>query len=68
MVIHIQLGYEPYRIDFEECFERRIEGDLDDTKVNFLSLNDLILSKKSTGRRQDLADAENLEKIKRENL
>ena len=70
----VQLGYEPYRIDllvdlegidFEECFDRRIEGDLDKTKVNFLSLNDLILSKKNAGRKQDLADAENLEKIEK---
>ena len=69
----IQLGYEPYRIDllvdlegveFEDCFERRIEGELDDVKINFLSLQDLILTKKTAARLQDLADAEQLEKIK----
>jgi predicted nucleotidyltransferase len=68
----IQLGYEPYRIDllvdlegveFETCFERKIEGELDDVKINFLSLQDLILTKKTAGRLQDLADAEQLEKI-----
>lgn len=68
----VQLGYEPYRIDllvdlegidFEDCFSRRIEGDLDEVKIKFLSLNDLISSKKNAGRKQDLADAENLEKI-----
>lgn len=43
----IQLGYEPYRIDllvdvegvdFEECYNRGTEGDLDGTAVKFLSL------------------------------
>ena len=69
----IQLGYEPYRIDllvdlegveFEDCFSRKIQGELDDVNINFLSLQDLINIKKQTGRLQDLADAEQLEKIK----
>lgn len=69
----IQLGYEPYRIDllvdvdgvdFEECFERRIEVELDGVDLKFMSLQDLITAKKKTGRLQDLADAEQLEKIK----
>ena len=72
----IQLGYEPYRIDllvdvegvnFKECFERRIEGDLDGTTVKFLSLQDLITAKKKAGRFQDLADAEQLQKLKDKN-
>lgn len=68
----IQLGYEPYRIDllvdvdgvdFEACFERRIEAELDRTQVKFLSLQDLIIAKKKSGRLQDLADDEQLQKI-----
>lgn len=70
----IQLGYEPYRIDilvdvegidFEECYERRTEAELDGTKVKFLSLRDLITAKKKAGRLQDLADAEQLEKLEK---
>ncbi len=70
----IQLGYEPYRIDllvdvtglnFENCFERKVEIKLDKTKINFLNLDDLIVAKKNTGRLQDLADAEQLAKIKK---
>jgi hypothetical protein len=70
----IQLGYEPYRIDllvdvdgvdFEACFERRVEANLENIKLNFLSLQDLITTKKEAGRLQDLADAEQLEKIKK---
>ncbi len=73
----IQLGYEPYRINllvevdgvnFEECFERRTEAELDGIDVKFLSLQDLITAKKTTGRLQDLADAEQLEKLKGKNM
>ncbi|MEM6320006.1 MAG: nucleotidyltransferase, partial [Bacteroidota bacterium] len=69
----IQLGYEPYRIDllvdvegvnFEECYNRRTEGDLDGVTVKFLSLQDLITAKRKAGRLQDLADAEQLQKLK----
>lgn len=70
----IQLGYEPYRIDllvdvegidFEDCYERRTDAELDGVEVKFLSLQDLIKAKKKAGRLQDLADAEQLEKIKK---
>lgn len=70
----IQLGYEPHRIDllmdvdgvdFDDCFERKTMAELDDIKINFLSLQDLITAKKAMGRLQDLADAEQLEKIKK---
>ncbi len=73
----IQLGYEPYRIDllvdvegvdFKECFVKRTEAKLDGIDVKFLSLHDLITAKKEAGRLQDLADAEQLEKLnKRKN-
>ncbi len=68
----IQLGYEPYRIDllvdvdgvdFEECYERRTTTEIDGTEVEFLSINDLISAKKKSGRLQDLADAEQLERL-----
>jgi len=70
----IQLGHEPHRIDllmdvdgvdFDDCFERKTMAELDDIKINFLSLQDLITAKKAMGRLQDLADAEQLEKIKK---
>jgi len=68
----IQLGYEPNRIDllvdvdgvdFEECYDKRTEAELDGMVVKFLSLQDLIKAKKKAGRLQDLADAEQLEKL-----
>ena len=69
----IQLGYEPFRIDlvvdveginFKECYERKVEANLEGIKIYFLSLQDLIGIKKKTGRPQDLADAHQLEKLK----
>ncbi|MFT5915882.1 MAG: hypothetical protein ACI81T_002385 [Bacteroidia bacterium] len=70
----VQLGYEPYRIDllvsvegldFEKSFENRELKKIQNTKVNFLELSDLIEAKKQAGRLQDLADAEQLEKIRK---
>lgn len=70
----IQLGRAPYRIDlltavdgivFEKCFNRKDQISVDDeTKINFLGIDDLIKAKKTSARPQDLADADQLEKIK----
>jgi len=66
----IQFGYPPCRIDiltsidgvdFENCFINRKIDTIDDIDVNIISLKDLALNKKSTGRYQDLADLEKIE-------
>ena len=66
----IQLGYPPNRIDlitkaqgvdFDICYQARIEVDIDDTTINFIDLENLKKNKKAIGRYQDLADIENLE-------
>lgn len=68
----IQLGMPPNRIDllvdvegadFQDCFNERKEIEVDDLSINFIGLRHLIRVKKATGRLQDLADAEQLEKI-----
>ena len=65
----IQLGYPPNRIDlitslsgvdFEPCFNNRLEVDIDGTLVAFINLENLKVNKRATGRAQDLADLENL--------
>ena len=70
----IQLGYEPNRIDllveidgvvFEDCYRNKSEIAIEGIKVDFININDLIKAKKKAGRFQDLADAENLEKVKK---
>ena len=66
----IQLGYPPNRIDlitdlsglnFDECYKKRVEVNVDEIKINFIDLESLKKNKKSSGRNQDLADLENLE-------
>ena len=66
----IQLGYPPNRIDilttlkkikFEDCYNERIEIEIQGVKINFIDLENLKRNKRATGRPQDLADAENLE-------
>ena len=66
----VQLGTPPYRIDlmtsisgvnFQECFPAATEIELDGIKIRFISLEDLIRNKRSTGRLRDLSDIEELE-------
>lgn len=61
----VQLGYPPIRIDlltsidgveFEACFDRRVEIFVDGLRVPFIALEDLRQNKAASGRPQDLAD------------
>ena len=63
------MGMAPSRVDilfdlkgleFEECYERRIESDLGGVMAHIIAASDLIANKEAVGRHQDLADAENL--------
>jgi len=67
----IRMGVPPLRIElitsidgviFEECYKRKNPVIVDDVKVNFISLPDLIKNKKSCKRHKDLDDIEHLEK------
>ena len=66
----IQLGYPPNRIyiltaltglKFEDCYNARIEFDVEGLHIHFIDLENLKKNKLATGRLQDLADAENLQ-------
>ncbi len=66
----IQLGYPPNRIDilttlkdvtFEDCYQARVEFEIEGIPIPFIDIENLLKNKKATGRPQDLADAENLE-------
>lgn len=66
----IQLGSPPNRIDlltsldgveFNSCYQSKVEVKIEDIIVDFINLEDLKKNKKATGRYQDLADLENLE-------
>lgn len=62
----IDVLFDLGNLDFDECWERRSEGNLGDITVNFLSRGDLIVNKESVGRLQDLADAEKLRETNNE--
>lgn len=62
-----QIGVPPVRVDilmgipgiqFENCWNRRVEVDFEGLKVIFISKQDLIASKRAAGRPQDLMDAD----------
>jgi hypothetical protein len=70
----IQFGVPPNRIDilqsigkltFDQAWEKREFIAIDDEiSAYFISMDDLIQNKLDTGRYQDLADAEQLQKLK----
>jgi len=49
-------------VEFTECYGNKKTVTIDDIDINFISLEDLKKNKKASGRYQDLADLENLEK------
>lgn len=66
-----QIGLPPHRIDlitsiagvlFEVAWSRRVEADVEGLRIPVIGRDDLIANKKSTGRKQDEADVEALEK------
>ena len=68
----IQLGRAPnrvdlltrlYGVDFSDAWGRRVAARLDDAQVWIISRDDLIKNKRETGRTQDLADVEFLERL-----
>jgi len=67
-----QIGIEPIRIDiitkiaglnFEEANANARTIEIEDLKIPTISIQDLIKNKKASGRKQDLIDAEKLERI-----
>lgn len=67
----IQLGREPGRVDlltsisgveFAECYPKRVPAMFGTTEVPVLDRSSLIANKRSSGRPQDLADADKLSK------
>ncbi len=66
----VQLGYPPLRIDllndidgvsFDECYAHKVIEQFDGFIYKFISYDDLIKNKKSSGRNKDLDDVENLQ-------
>ena len=65
----LRMGYPPLRIEvlkqlsgveFDGCWERRVEFPLDDLVIPMISLADLKANKGAAGRPKDMADLSNL--------
>ena len=65
----IRLGVPPVRIeiitgvsgvDFKDCYSRRETIEMDNVHINVISLNDLKINKKASGRYKDLEDLKHL--------
>jgi hypothetical protein len=68
-----QLGYPPLRIDilntisgveFDDAYHNKVDGQVDDLKVNFINIADFIKNKEASGRKKDFGDIESLRKGK----
>ena len=47
-------------VEFDACYEKHIVAELDGVEVNLISLNDLKINKKASGRMKDLNNLEYL--------
>jgi hypothetical protein len=65
----IRFGFEPMRleiftripgVDFGECYPRRVSARIAGMDVPFISLEDLKINKRASGRTKDLQDLEEL--------
>jgi len=72
----LRMGVSPIQIDvlkeasgiiMEECYKRKNIINIDNININIISINDLIINKKTAGRDQDIADANKLEKLMKVN-
>jgi hypothetical protein len=48
-------------IEINDCFKRRKTTDVDGININIISIDDLIKNKRTSGRLNDLSDADKLE-------
>jgi hypothetical protein len=47
-------------VSFEECYEKRVIGRIDDIEIPLIDLESLIKNKKANGRPKDINDIDNL--------
>ncbi|MDA0348069.1 MAG: hypothetical protein O3C43_10020 [Verrucomicrobia bacterium] len=58
--MRIEIITEATGVEFLECYSNKIELVLDELSVPFISYEDFVLNKRSSGRLKDLADLESL--------
>jgi len=71
----LMLGRPPHRIDlltwisgrdFDDCYPRRTYGRLGGVRVPLISVEDLLINKRASGRPKDLADVDEFERRSKE--
>jgi hypothetical protein len=60
--VQIDIITEASGIDIKDCYQRKNDVSIDGISISVIAKADLIKNKKASGRLQDLADAEYLEK------
>jgi hypothetical protein len=60
--VQIDIITDASGIDIKDCYQRKNDIAIDDITISVISKEDLIKNKKASGRLQDLADVEYLEK------
>ena len=69
----VRMGVAPFKleiityidgVDFNRCYQQRIETTIDRCKVKVIGLNDLLINKKASGRPKDVNDVLELEKTR----
>jgi hypothetical protein len=58
--LRVDILTDPSGVEFEDCYLRRIETEIDGVMIPWISLPDLRTNKRASGRTKDLADLENL--------
>lgn len=65
----VRIGVPPFKlkiitfidgVEFEKCFSEKVTAVIDSVEVNLISLENLKINKKASGRFKDLNDLENL--------
>jgi hypothetical protein len=58
--VRIDLLTGPSGVEFDDCYQRRVQGVLDGAEVSVISLDDLRRNKSASGRDKDLLDLKKL--------
>ncbi len=70
----VRMGIAPFKLEiityidgvqFDDCYRRRIETNIDECKVRVIGLEDLLANKQASGRPKDINDVLELEKTRR---
>jgi hypothetical protein len=59
------VAHHGYGVEFDDAYPSRVVARVDDVDIPFVGLQHLLQNKRATGRSEDAADADQLEKARR---